>query len=102
MGTTYVLFTRSEHCRTLYPIQLAALYGHVLAAEREQNEVNQSLDHIEQQQRDLAATLDAYEKTAQEIFGGQGANLRSIDKGPADMERDKKYVFSSYVVAGLY
>ncbi|PBK69887.1 hypothetical protein ARMSODRAFT_956694 [Armillaria solidipes] len=80
---------------------LAALYGHVLAAEREQNEVNQSLDHIEQQQRDLAATLDAYEKTAQEIFGGQGANLRSIDKGPADMERDKNYMLATDLQTNL-
>ncbi|KAK0491278.1 Nsp1-like C-terminal region-domain-containing protein [Armillaria novae-zelandiae] len=80
---------------------LAALYGHVLAAEREQNEVNQSLDHIEQQQRDLAATLDAYEKTAQEIFGGQGANFRSIDKGPADMERDKNYMLATDLQTNL-
>lgn len=80
---------------------LAALYGHVLAAEREQSEVNQSLDHIEQQQRDLAATLDAYEKTAQEIFGGQGANLRSIDKGPADTERDKNYMLATDLQTNL-
>lgn len=70
--------------------QLAALYGHVLAAEREQNDIDQSLDHIEQQQRDLAATLDAYEKVTQEILGGQGGSLRALDTGPADTERDKK------------
>ena len=59
-----------------------------MAAEREQNEVSQALDNIEQQQRDLAATLDNYEKVAQELSGTSG---RVIDKGPADMERDKKY-----------
>lgn len=72
-------------------LQLAALYSHVLAVERDQNEVDQSLDHIEQQQKDLAATLDAYEKVTQEIFGGQGGGLRALDSGPADTERDKKY-----------
>jgi len=74
---------------------LAALYGHVLAAEREQNDINQSLDHIEQQQKDLAATLDAYEKVTQEILGGQGGSLRALDTGPADTERDKNYVLAT-------
>jgi nuclear pore complex protein Nup62 len=74
---------------------LAALYGHVLAAEREQNEIDQSLDHIEQQQADLAATLDAYEKSTQEILGGQGGSLRALDTGPADTERDKNYMLAT-------
>jgi nuclear pore complex protein Nup62 len=63
----------------------------VLAAEREQNEIDQALDHIEQQQRDLSATLDVYEKSAEEVLGGQGGSLRALDTGPADTERDKKY-----------
>lgn len=70
---------------------MAALYSHVLAAEREQNDIDQSLDHIEQQQKDLSATLDAYEKSTEEILGGQGGSLRALDTGPADNERDKKY-----------
>ncbi|KAJ3892921.1 Nsp1-like C-terminal region-domain-containing protein [Lentinula edodes] len=74
---------------------LATLYSHVLAAEREQNEVDQSLDHIEQQQKDLAATLDAYEKVTEEIFGGQGGSLRALDTGPADTERDKNYMLAA-------
>lgn len=73
--------------------QLARLYATVLAAEREQNDIDQSLDHIEQQQKDLASTLDAYEKSTEEILGGQGSSLRALDTGPADTERDKKYVF---------
>jgi hypothetical protein len=73
---------------------LAALYSHVLAAEREQNDIDQSLDHIEQQQKDLSATLDAYEKSTEEILGGQGGSLRALDTGPADNERDKKYAVS--------
>ena len=73
--------------------QIASLYSHVLAAEKQQNEINEALNHIEQQQRDLASTLDAYEKISQEILGGQGSTLRSLDTGPADHERDKKSVF---------
>jgi nuclear pore complex protein Nup62 len=72
--------------------QIAALYSHVLAAEKQQNEINESLNHIEQQQRDLASTLDAYEKISQEILGGQSSTLRTLDAGPADNERDKKSV----------
>ncbi|KIL68110.1 hypothetical protein M378DRAFT_158628 [Amanita muscaria Koide BX008] len=74
---------------------IAALHSHVSAAEREQNEINQSLDHIEQQQKDLSNTLDAYEKITQEILGGQGASLRALDTGPADTERDKNYMLAT-------
>ncbi|KAJ7179252.1 Nsp1-like C-terminal region-domain-containing protein [Mycena filopes] len=74
---------------------LAALYSHVLAAEREQNDIDQSLDHIEQQQKDLSSTLDAYEKATQEVFGGHGGNLRALDTGPADTERDKNYMLAT-------
>ncbi|KAJ7699950.1 Nsp1-like C-terminal region-domain-containing protein [Mycena rosella] len=74
---------------------LAALYSHVLAAEREQNDIDQSLDHIEQQQKDLSSTLDAYEKATQEVFGGHGGNLRALDAGPADTERDKNYMLAT-------
>jgi nuclear pore complex protein Nup62 len=73
--------------------QIAALYSHVLGAEKQQNEINEALNHIEQQQKDLATTLDAYEKISQEILGGQGSTLRTLDTGPADNERDKKSVF---------
>jgi hypothetical protein len=78
-------------------IQLAALYSHVLAAEREQNDIDQSLDHIEQQQKDLGSTLDAYEKATQEVFGHSGS-LRALDTGPADTERDKKCAYSTHPI----
>ena len=75
------------------------MYATLFAAEREQNDVDQSLEHIEQQQRDLAATLDAYEKVTDEILGSSQApsqggtgGLRSLDTGPADTERDRKCV----------
>ena len=73
-------------------MQLAALYGHVLAAEREQNDIDQSLDHIEQQEKELTATVEMYEKQMSDILGGQGGTLRTLDTGPADTERDKKQV----------
>ncbi|KAH8106098.1 Nsp1-like C-terminal region-domain-containing protein [Cristinia sonorae] len=70
---------------------LAALYSAVLAAEREQSGIDQSLDHIEQQQKDLSATLDIYEGKLNDQLGGQGGQLRALDTGPADAERDKNY-----------
>ncbi|KAG6817209.1 hypothetical protein H0H87_011567 [Tephrocybe sp. NHM501043] len=73
---------------------LSTLYGHVEAAERDQSEIDQSLDHIEQQQTELASTLVAYEKVAQEILGSQGG-MRALDTGPADTERDKNYMLAT-------
>ena len=75
--------------------QLAALYNYVLAAEREQNDIDQSLEHIEQQEKELTTIVETYEKQMADILGGQGGNLRALDTGPADTERDKKQVFFS-------
>lgn len=69
----------------------------MLIAEQEQNDIDQSLEHIEQQQRDLLATLEVYEKTTEETMGGQGGSLRSLDTGPADTERDKKWVHDRFL-----
>lgn len=74
--------------------QLAAIYSHVLGVEREQSDIEQTLDHIEQQQKDLSAALDAYERSVGQVLGGQGGSLRALDTGPADTERDKKYASS--------
>lgn len=73
-------------------LQLAAIYSHVLGVEREQSDIEQALDHIEQQQKDLLSTLDAYERSVGEVLGGQGGSIRALDTGPADTERDKKCV----------
>ena len=70
--------------------QLAALYKHVQIADREQNDIDQTLEHIEQQQKELDSTLANYERVTQEILGNQGGSLRALDTGPADTERDKK------------
>lgn len=77
-------------------LQLGAIFSHVQVAEREQNDIDQSLDHIERQQQELCTTLDAYEKITQEILGGQGGSIRALDTGPADTERDKKWVFEGF------
>ncbi|KAJ2930194.1 hypothetical protein H1R20_g6882, partial [Candolleomyces eurysporus] len=74
---------------------LAALYSHVLAAERQQSEIDSTLDNIEQQQKELLTTLEDYERASQEILGGQGGSLRSLDTGPADTERDKNYMLAT-------
>jgi nuclear pore complex protein Nup62 len=71
------------------------LYNYVLAAEREQNDIDQSLEHIEQQEKELTAIVETYEKQMADILGGQGGNLRALDTGPADSERDKKLVLFS-------
>ncbi|KAH9062175.1 Nsp1-like C-terminal region-domain-containing protein [Lactarius vividus] len=39
---------------------LAALYNYVLAAEREQNDIDQSLEHIEQQEKELTTIVETY------------------------------------------
>ncbi|KAF8264943.1 Nsp1-like C-terminal region-domain-containing protein [Lactarius quietus] len=74
---------------------LAALYNYVLAAEREQNDIDQSLEHIEQQERELTSIVETYEKQMADILGGQGGNLRALDTGPADTERDKNYMLAT-------
>jgi len=74
---------------------LAGLYNYVLAAEREQNDIDQSLEHIEQQEKELTAIVETYEKQMADILGGQGGNLRTLDTGPADTERDKNYMLAT-------
>lgn len=56
--------------------QLAALYSYIVTVEREQTDIERTL---EQQQRDLSVTLDAYEQSTEEILGIQGGSLRSLD-----------------------
>lgn len=68
--------------------KIATLYALVLQAEKTQSDVEKSLDHIEEQQRQLSNTLDGYERGTMEILDSQG--MRTTDVGPADTERDKK------------
>ncbi|KAG8923757.1 FG-nucleoporin nsp1 [Tulasnella sp. 417] len=73
--------------------QIATLYALVLQAEKTQSDVEKSLDHIEEQQRQLSNTLDGYEKGTMEILDSQG--MRTTDVGPADTERDKNYMLAT-------
>jgi len=70
---------------------ISALFQHVMLSEREQSDLEQSLKHAEEQQTELASTLDVYEKYANELFDSQSGGLRALDVGPADAERDKQY-----------
>ena len=65
-----------------------------MAAEREQNDIDQSLDRIDQQEREFSVTVEMYEKQMSDILGGQSGTLRTLDTGPADTERDKEQVLS--------
>ncbi|EJD01180.1 uncharacterized protein FOMMEDRAFT_147787 [Fomitiporia mediterranea MF3/22] len=80
---------------------IAALFQHVLMAEREQSDIEQSLKLVEDQQKELGATLEVYEKAAGEIFEGQGGGLRALDVGPADAERDKHYTLAADLNSNL-
>jgi len=59
------------------------------------------LAHVEQQQKELSATLDVYERSAKELFDSQSGSLRASDVGPADAERDKNYMLAADLNAQL-
>ncbi|KAF8502489.1 Nsp1-like C-terminal region-domain-containing protein [Gautieria morchelliformis] len=81
---------------------ISALYATVLAAELTQASLDQSLDHVEQQQRHLTATLDQYEKPASEILHGPGGIMSSTEGlGLADSERDKSYALPANLYTQL-
>jgi len=62
----------------------------MLIAEREQVDIDQTLDHFEQQQKGLIAMLEVFEKMVEEISSVQGGSLGVPVAGPADTERDRK------------
>lgn len=65
------------------------LYTKVAAAVASQGSVEESLKHIEEQQNALGRTLDSYEQQTKAILNTQG---RSLDLGPANRERDNRFV----------
>jgi nuclear pore complex protein Nup62 len=82
--------------------QIAGLYASVVQAESAQASLDQTLDHVEPQQRQLSATLDQYEKTASEILHGPGGVMTSNEGlALADSERDKRYISLSPLVVYL-
>jgi nuclear pore complex protein Nup62 len=67
-----------------------------MEAEATQGLIDTNLDHVEQQQKELAAALDVYEKQAREILEtGSTGTMRVLDMGPADAERDRRFVLRS-------
>lgn len=64
-----------------------------MEAELTQTAIDQNLTHIETQQKELVTALDHYEKLTKEVLEtGTAGPLRVQDMGPADAERDRKYV----------
>jgi len=73
--------------------QISHLQAKLVEAEATQTAIDSNLDHVEQQQKELAAALDAYEKQAREILEtGSTGSMRVFDMGPADAERDRRRV----------
>ncbi|TRM67954.1 Nsp1-like C-terminal region-domain-containing protein [Schizophyllum amplum] len=79
---------------------LAALYSNVLKAEREQQEIDRSLDSVETRQKELSQVLDEYEKNLDGLLG-QGAGYHAMNAGPADTERDKNYTLATELFTHL-
>ncbi|KAF8528801.1 Nsp1-like C-terminal region-domain-containing protein [Hysterangium stoloniferum] len=81
---------------------ISGLYASVIQAESTQASLDQTLDHVEQQQRQLNATLDQYEKTANDILRGPGGIMASTEGlGLADSERDKSYALAANLYTQL-
>lgn len=64
------------------------LFHKITAAQSSQGAVDESLKHIEEQQRALNKTLDGYEEIVKQTLNNGG---RPLDLGPADRERDNSY-----------
>lgn len=69
--------------------QISNLYSAVQAAEAAQQGIDGTLDNIEEQQKSVAAALDGYEHEMKKIYGSESLG---VDVGPADGQREKKYV----------
>ena len=67
----------------------------MVAAEQTQQEVDQSLDHIEDNQRQLLQVLDEYDQKIINVLDGQG-DSRNLNSTPADAERDRKFVIDPF------
>ena len=68
--------------------QISRLYNQTVSAEQTQLAVDQSLDYIESQQKELDEVLTRYEKETEELFDGDSNQLQL---GVADNEREKSY-----------
>lgn len=75
--------------------QISRIYNQTLQAEQSQSAVDQSLDYIEAQQRELDVVLSKYERETEELFDG-GENV-GLGVGVADNERSKSYTLAENV-----
>jgi hypothetical protein len=65
----------------------------MIDAEATQAIIDKNLDHIEAQQGEIAQALDQYERQSREILEtGSTGTMRVLDMGPADAERDRRWV----------
>ncbi|KAL1918902.1 uncharacterized protein VTP21DRAFT_2283 [Calcarisporiella thermophila] len=70
--------------------QITKLYNETLQAEATQTQIDQSLEYIESQQRELSNVLDTYERQVHEMF--EAGNATTTDgMQRADEEREKAY-----------
>ncbi|TIA78866.1 hypothetical protein E3P98_03623 [Wallemia ichthyophaga] len=75
--------------------QISRIYNQTVQAEQTQLGVDQSLDYIEAQQRELDVVLTRYEKETEELLDG-GENV-GLGVGVADNERTKSYTLAETV-----
>ena len=75
------------------------LYGHTLEAERATTEVERQLTAVENDQRELEAWIDNYEKQVDEMTASQGGQGDGLT-GP-DQERERTYKLADQLTARL-
>ncbi|GJJ07300.1 hypothetical protein Clacol_001500 [Clathrus columnatus] len=81
---------------------ISALYAAVIQAESTQASLDQTLEHVEQQQHQLISTLDQYEKTTTDVLHGPGGVMASTEGlGLVDSERDKSYALAANLYTQL-
>lgn len=80
--------------------EISKLVTQVSQAEERHTGIEQTLDHVEQQQAELNALLDAYEAQRKDLLQSAGAQPRG-DVGTADVEREKAYSLAESLNAQL-
>ena len=79
--------------------QIQLLYGHTLEAERATAEVERQLTSVENDQQELEAWIDHYEKQIEEMTASQGGQGEGMT-GP-DQERERTYKLADQLTARL-
>ena len=79
--------------------KIQLLYGHTLEAERATTEVERQLTAVENDQRELEAWIDNYERQVDEMTANQGGQGDGLT-GP-DQERERTYKLADQLMARL-